>query len=411
MLNPVQAGGLSEFSMLRPDTFALTALLGLVTALGPVSTDMYLPSMPDISRVLGATVAEVQLTLSSYLAGYALGQIAYGPFSDRYGRRPVLLFALALFCIANLACALASSIEALIAARTLQALGGSGAIVVTRAIVRDLYAGARAGRELSLMGAIMAIAPIVAPLVGGVLQTAFGWRANFIVTFGVGVIATILVWRSLPETLSRRAPEPLTFGGAVRVYAGLLQNRAYLAHLGIVAASFAGLFAWISGSPFVLQDIYGLSPFGFSLAFVVGSLGFMLGTLLATQLVMRAGLDRTLGWGSLALAAGGLALTASLALGATSVAALVLPIALYLFGLGLALPQAMAGALTPFPDRAGAASSLIGFVQQASAATLGAVVGHTLGQTAWPMAAAVAAMGCLALLVWSASRRVRAPTG
>jgi len=397
--------------MLRPDTFALTALLALVTALGPVSTDMYLPSMPDISRVLGATVAEVQLTLSSYLAGYALGQIAYGPFSDRYGRRPVLLFALALFCIANLACALASSIEALIAARTLQALGGSGAIVVTRAIVRDLYAGARAGRELSLMGAIMAIAPIVAPLVGGVLQTAFGWRANFIVTFGVGVIATILVWRSLPETLSRRAPEPLTFGGAVRVYAGLLQNRAYLAHLGIVAASFAGLFAWISGSPFVLQDIYGLSPFGFSLAFVVGSLGFMLGTLLATQLVMRAGLDRTLGWGSLALAAGGLALTASLALGATSVAALVLPIALYLFGLGLALPQAMAGALTPFPDRAGAASSLIGFVQQASAATLGAVVGHTLGQTAWPMAAAVAAMGCLALLVWSASRRVRAHAG
>jgi DHA1 family bicyclomycin/chloramphenicol resistance-like MFS transporter len=397
--------------MLRPDTFALTALLALITALGPVSTDMYLPSMPDISRVLGATVAEVQLTLSAYLAGYALGQIAYGPFSDRYGRRSVLLFALALFCIANLACALASSIEALIAARTLQALGGSGAIVVTRAIVRDLYAGARAGRELSLMGTIMAIAPIVAPLVGGVLQTAFGWRANFIVTFGVGVIATILVWRSLPETLSRRAPEPLTFGGVVRVYAGLLQDRAYLAHLGIVASSFAGLFAWISGSPFVLQDIYGLSPFGFSLAFVVGSLGFMLGTLLATQLVMRAGLDRTLGWGSLALAAGGLALTASLALGATSVAALVLPIALYLFGLGLALPQAMAGALTPFPDRAGAASSLIGFVQLASAATLGAVVGHTLGQTAWPMAAAVAAMGCLALLVWSASRRVRAHGG
>ena len=336
----------------------------------------------------------MQLTLSSYLAGYALGQIGYGPFSDRYGRRPVLLFALVLFCIANLACALASSIEALIAARALQALGGSGAIVVARAIVRDLYAGARAGRELSLMGAIMALAPIVAPLVGGVLQTVFGWRANFIVTFGVGVIATMLVWRSLPETLSRRAPEPLTFGGAVRVYAGLLQNRAYLAHLGIVATSFAGLFAWISGSSFVLQDIYGLSPFGFSLAFVVGSLGLHAryaacdptrharrtrphpGMGIAGARGRRSRVDR------FARARRDLGCRPGAADGA-------LPARF-----GLALPQAMAGALTPFPDRAGAASSLIGFVQQASAAALGAVVGHTLGQTAWPMAAAVAMMGC-----------------
>jgi MFS transporter, DHA1 family, multidrug resistance protein len=393
--------------MLRPDTFALTALLALVTALGPVSTDMYLPSMPDISRVLGAPIADVQLTLSVYLAGYALGQIAYGPVSDRYGRRPILLFALALFCIANLGCALAPNIEALIAARTFQALGGSGAIVVVRAIVRDLYAGARAGRELSLMGAIMALAPIVAPLLGGVLQTGFGWRANFVVTFCIGLIATALVWRSLPETLARRAPEPLTLMGTLRVYRGFTKNRGFLAHLGIIACSFAGLFAWISGSSFVLQDIYGLSPFGFSLAFVVGSLGFMLGTLLATQLVMRIGLDRTLGWGALALAAGGLALMASVALGTTSVAALVLPISLYLCGLGLTMPQAMAGALTPFPNRAGAASSLIGFVQQSSAAILGAVVGHTLGNSAWPMAAPIATMGCLALLIWTVSRRVR----
>jgi DHA1 family bicyclomycin/chloramphenicol resistance-like MFS transporter len=220
-----------------------------------------------------------------------------------------------------------------------------------------------------------------------------------------------MVWRSLPETLAHRAAGPLTLGGTVRVYRGLLNHHGFVAHLGIVALSFAGLFAWISGAPFVLQDIYGLSPFGFSVAFVVGSLGFMLGTLLATQLVTRAGLDRTLGWGTLALAAGGLALIASLALGTTSVAALVLPIALYLCGLGLALPQAMAGALTPFPDRAGAASSLIGFVQQSSAAALGALVGHTLAQSAWPMALPIAAMGCLALLTWTLSRRARKPEG
>jgi DHA1 family bicyclomycin/chloramphenicol resistance-like MFS transporter len=397
--------------MLRPDTFALTALLALVTALGPVSTDMYLPSMPDISRLLDAPTASVQLTLSCYLAAYALGQIGYGPVSDRYGRRPILLFALTLFCIANLGCALAPNIESLIAARTFQALGGSGAIVVVRAIVRDLYAGARAGRELSLMGAIMALAPIFAPLIGGILQTAFGWRANFVVTFGVGVTATALVWRWLPETLVQRATEPLTLTGTLRVYRGFAKNRAFMAYLGIVACSFAGLFAWISGSSFVLQDIYGLSPLGFSLAFVVGSLGFLAGTLLATQIVMRVGLDRTLGWGTAALAAGGVALAASVALGTTSVAAIVLPMSLYLCGLGLTMPQAMAGALTPFASRAGAASSLIGFTQQISAAVLGAIVGHTLARTAWPMAAPVAAMGCLALLAWLTSRRVRAEEG
>src|SRR5262249_45078071 len=145
--------------MLRPDTLALTAFLALITALGPVSTDMYLPSLPEIGRLLSASPAQVQLTLSTYLIGFAVVQIVCGPFSDRYGRRPVLISALALFCAANLACAAAPGIEVLIAARTLQAMGGSGAIVVARAIVRDLYGGARAGREFSLMGSIMALAP------------------------------------------------------------------------------------------------------------------------------------------------------------------------------------------------------------------------------------------------------------
>ena len=186
--------------MLRPDTLALTALLALITALGPVSTDMYLPSLPDIGRVLSASPAEVQLTLSAYLAGFALGQIGYGPLSDHYGRKPVLLIALALFCAGNVVCAAAPRIEVLIAARALQAMGGSGAIVVARAIVRDLYSGPRAGRELSLMGSIMALAPIAAPLIGGVLQTAFGWRANLVVA------------RATSLRLSRPCREPFDMG-------------------------------------------------------------------------------------------------------------------------------------------------------------------------------------------------------
>ena len=141
---------------------------------------MYLPSLPDIARLLDATTAQGQLTISSYLVGFAVGQIVYGPLSDRHGRKPVLLGAVALYCVASLACALSTSIDMLIAARFVQALGGSGGIVLARAIVRDLYSGSRAGRELSLIGAVMALAPVLAPIAGGVLQTGFGWRSVFL---------------------------------------------------------------------------------------------------------------------------------------------------------------------------------------------------------------------------------------
>ena len=393
--------------MLRPNTIGLTALLGLLTAFGPVATDMYVPSMPDIGRLLGASTSDVQLTLSCYLVGIAIGQVIYGPISDRRGRKPVLLVALALFCLASALCAVAPNIETLIVARTLQALGGSGAIVLPRAIVRDLYSGERAGRELSRIGAIMSVAPVAAPLAGGILQLAFGWRANFFAILGIGVLASIIVWRAMPETVPHCSQQPMSVIRIVRGYRTLAENRAFLAHLGIVACSYAGLFAWISGSPFVLQGLYGLSAFGFALAFAAACLGSLAGAALAASLVMRIGLDLTIGLGTLALAVGGFAMVASLALGLAPVASLVLSMVIYHWGLMLAMPQAIAGGMTPFPDRAGAASSLIGVSQQTSAAVLGAIVGHALGQTAWPLAIAIAVMGFGGLALWATSRYAR----
>src|SRR5215210_3235221 len=190
--------------MLKPDTLALTAVLALLTALGPLSTDMYLPSLPAIAQNFRAGPAQTQLTLSVFLLGFAVGQFVYGPVSDKTGRRPVLLFGLGLFLLATLACAAATSIEALIAARFVQALGASGPIVLGRAMVRDLYDGARAGRELSRMGSIMGLVPAIAPIFGGVLHEVFGWRSTFMasVLFG-GALAAVVSTR-LPETIRTR---------------------------------------------------------------------------------------------------------------------------------------------------------------------------------------------------------------
>ena len=394
--------------MLRPGTFALTILLAALSAIGPLTTDMYLPSLPDIARLLNASTAQVQLTVSAYLLGFAFGQIFYGPLADRHGRKPVLLWAMALYCAASLACALSTSIEMLIAARALQAFGGSGGIVLARAIVRDLYSGARAGRELSLIGAVMALAPVLAPLIGGVLQTGFGWRSVFFTLVGGGFFGAAIVWPLMPETLSMRAAESVTPASMVKSYRVVARNPAYLAYLGLASTSFAGLFAWISGSSFVLQYLYGLTPFQFGVAFAVGSVGYMIGTTFAARLVMRHGIDRTLGVGAAAMAASGLGMVMAVALGLTSAAALVLPMALYLAGLGIVLPQAIAGAMTPFPERAGAASALLGFVQQSAAALCGVVVGALLGSSAWPLAGAVAVTGCATLGLWIATRAVRA---
>ena len=394
--------------MLQPGTFGLTLLLAMLTALGPLSMDMYLPSLPDIAHVLSAPVARTQLTISSYLIGFAAGQMIYGPLSDRYGRRPVLLAAVALYLASTLACAAAQSVDVLIAARALQGISGSGAIVLARAIVRDVYSGVQAARELSLMGSISATAPIVAPMIGGVLQAAFGWRANFICMSAGGLIALVVAARLLPETLrpANRAGS-LSFFSMMRGYGAVARHRGFLIYLGIITTTYAGLFAWVSGASVVLQGVYGLSPVTFGFTFALGAAGYMLGAMIATRLVVRLGLDRTIGVGVVVIAAGGLTLVLAVATGIPGLW-LVAAMALYLAGVGLAMPQAMAGALTPFPDRAGTAASLMGLVQQAVAAIVAAVIGGFLIQSAWPVTGVVVAMSTLTFVLWASTRAMRA---
>jgi len=395
------------FMPLKPDTLAMTVMLAFMTALGPLATDLYLPSLPHIGAALGATPAAVQLTLSTYLIGFSVGQIVYGPVSDALGRKPVLIAAFALFVAATIVCAAATSVEMLIVARALQAFGGAGPIILARTMVRDLYEGPRAGREMSMMGSIMGITPIVAPILGGVLQVAFGWRSTFVTMAVGGAILAVLAAVLVPETnrfcdASRLAPRAI-----LQSYAKVLKNRSYRAYVALLALSYAGLFAFISASSFVLQGVYGLTEIMFGIAFAICSVSFVLGTLIGTRIVLRRGFDGTIGLGVALLAIGGIGQWLGAFLLPGQIVALIIPEMIYFTGIGLVLPQAMAAAMAPFPERAGAASSLAGFVQMVFASAAGAGVGAFVGGSAMPLVTASALSGLGALAIFSGTKRLR----
>ena len=347
--------------MLRPGSLALTLLLAMLAGLGPLSVDMYLASLPSIGRLLDAPTSQVQLTISAYLIGFACAQVFYGPLSDRHGRRPVLMAALGIYLLATVACALSFSIETLIGARFVQALGGSGASVLARTIVRDMYEGTRVGRELARMAAIMALAPLVAPLIGGVLQTAFGWRSNFVLLFSSTRRHWTMVWFLLPETLRQRAPEPVSVGSTLRSYRRFLADtslRHPSRHRDVLSLRVVCLDIQRR-----IRAAGHLRPVGagVGVAFAVGSSGYMVGTSIAARFVMRWGSGRTMGLGAAAMALSGLVMALLLAFTPFGAWGVIAAIGLYTIGMGLTLAQAQAGALLPYPDRAGAASSLLGF--------------------------------------------------
>jgi MFS transporter, DHA1 family, multidrug resistance protein len=392
---------------LRPNTLGITAVLAMLTAIGPLSTDLYLPSLPSMETALQTSGSKVQLTLSFYLLGFAFGQIFYGPISDRIGRKPTILAGLVLYCLASAACALASSIDTLIAARFVQAFGAAGPIVLARAMVRDMYDGSRAGQELSRMGMIMGLVPAIAPVLGGILEPMLGWRSNFWAVLLAGLLLTVIVLLKLPETLRERRPERISLFGIFRGFGILLQHKGFRIYVLLAGFIYAGLFCFISGSSFVLQKVYGLSPGHFGLSFGFCVLGFILGTIIAQRIVLKSGMDVTIGYGVLCMALGGLSMLALMALGNGHPAEVVLPMTLYTVGLGLALPQVNASSMMPFPDRAGAASSLQGLIQMTFAAVVGAVLGASLHLSAMLLPLAITLMGVSALLLFVLSRKQR----
>lgn len=393
--------------MLVPGTLALTLLLAALAASGPLSTDFYLPSMPQIAEQLHASPSEVQFTISLFLFGFAVGQIVYGPFSDRHGRKPVLLMSMGIFLAATVLCVMSTSIEMLIGARLLQAFGGAGGVVLSRAVVRDLYSGRQAAREMSFISSVMALAPVLAPMFGGIVQAGFGWRGVFGVLGVLGAAVAVVTYVWLPETLKARASERVSIGSIWQSYRVIFRNGAYCAYLAMGTSTYSGLLAWLAGSAFLLQNVYKLTAFEFGFVFAVGSAGYLIGSNIGARIVIRLGIDFVIGIGAVLATIGGIVFFVSLYIGFASSLAVVLPMTIYLTGLGMVLPQSVAGAMTPFPERAGAASSLFGFIQQTGAALCGSLVGLMLNRGAMPLAAAVAIMGLATLVIWMATRGIR----
>ncbi|MEW5888251.1 MAG: multidrug effflux MFS transporter [Pseudomonadota bacterium] len=378
--------------MLKP-SFGLALLLTTLVALGPISTDLYLPALPALAQFFATDVARVQLTLSVFLAGFAVAQLFYGPLSDRYGRRPVMLAGLAIYLAASLACMAAPSIDTLIAARFFQALGACAGPVLGRAIVRDVYGPLQAARVLAYISGAMAIAPMLGPVLGGWLTVWFGWRANFAALSLFSALQIAATFIMLGESNAHRDPaatQPRRIAGN---FAMLLSSPLYLGFLLCFSASYAALFSFISGSSFVLIGLYGLSPqwYGASFGFVVT--GYITGTMVSGRLTMKLGAKRLVFAGALLGMAAG-SVMALLALAQVhGVWAILVPMFLCTLATGLVMPNAIAGALAPYARMAGAASALMGFVQMSVAATVGIIVGHSYDGTALPMALAIALCG------------------
>lgn len=381
---------------LHPQSFAMAALLTALVAVAPLSTDMYLPALPTIAVYFGASPSQVQLTLSAFLIGFAVAQLIVGPMSDRYGRRPVMIGGVCIFVLTSFVCMIADSIEMLTIARFFQAVGACAGGAVGRAVVRDIHNPRDGARLLAHMGSAMAIGPLVAPLIGGQLTAAFGWHANFVALAIMGLAVLTISVFTLPETHTNRDLQALSPRRMAANYKTLLRDRQFQLFTLTNAFSFGGLFAFISGSSFVLIESLGMSPQTFGIAFAISVTGYISGTQVAARKLKTESFEHLIGIGGRIGLIAGIAGPLTVWLAPPSVATVVAPMFFYAFSVGFVMPNSMAGAMAPFPHMAGAASALMGFIQMALSAIFGAWVGWMYDGTAMPMMATIAFCGTMA---------------
>lgn len=345
----------------------LIALLTTLVALGPMTISFYVPSMPSIAETLNASIGAVQATMTTYLIGFALAQLVYGPLSDRFGRRPILTVGLLVYLAASVLCTFATSIEQLQAMRMLQGFGACCGPILGRAIVRDLFEGAAMARAFAIIGAAVAVGPAVAPMMGGLVQEAFGWQANFLAVAILGSIVLTLVLIFLGEsnlTLNMNAARPRA---VLRNYFALVTNRTFMGYVLVGALIFSGVFAYHVTSAFLFIAELGLRPSQFALIALITVPAYVSGNFLSGRLRMKGLKGRQLIGCGIICSLTGAAVVGILA-DELSLARVLAPMLFYFFGFGMVLPQVIAGALQPFPRIAGSASASMGCIQMFSGA-------------------------------------------
>ncbi|TVT08687.1 Bcr/CflA family multidrug efflux MFS transporter [Amycolatopsis bartoniae] len=393
-----------------PKTLRYALILGSLSAFAPLSIDMYLPALPRMAGDLHSSDTTLQLTLTAFIVGLAVGQLVLGPISDAVGRRRPLLAGLAVYAVSSVLCAVSPSVEVLIVARLVQALGAAAGIVIARAIVRDLYSGTAMTKFFSMLMLVSGLAPILAPVLGGQILRLTSWRGVFVVLTVFGALLLLATVLALPEPLPPERRSPNRLGATLRTYAGLLGDRSFFGYALAGGLMFAGLFAYVSASSFVLQGVYGLSPQEFSLVFGGNGVGIVLAGQLNGRLVGRFPERALLAAGLTTSAVGGIGVLVA-AVFSLPLPALLVPLVLLVASIGMVMPNASSLALAEHPRSAGAASALLGVLQFVIGGLATPLVGIGGENSAIPMGVVMASFAVAALVVFvTMTRPVRVPS-
>ncbi len=385
--------------------FRTILILGALSAFGPLAIDFYLPGFPAMAQAFATDEKHIQLTLAVYFLGLSIGQLVYGPIADRFGRRVPLLVGVVLFTAASLACAFAPTLEWLIGARFVQALGGCAGMVLSRAIVSDKCDAVGSAKVFSQLMLVMGLAPILAPMLGGLLVNLYGWQAIFITLTGFSAMAALAVALGLPESLPANVPrQPLS--GALRQYGRLLKDREFLGHALTGGIAMAGMFAYIAGSPFVFIKLYDVPAEHYGWLFGSNAAGFILVAQVNARLLAKRGPAFLLSRIVWVYLAAGLTLLAVSALHTQQLWPLLIPLFVCIASLGCIIPNASACAMSGQGARAGSASAMLGCLQFSVAAVAAWLVGALHDGSAMPMAMVISLCGIVSVAIAVATRRL-----
>lgn len=380
---------------------------GLLVAIGPISLALFTPAMPEIVQAFGTSEAAVKMTLSLYFGGFAGAQLICGPLSDGFGRRPITIAFMAIYLAASVLAMLAPNIETLVVARFLQGVGAAVGVSVSRAVVRDVFTHERSARIMNMIGILLAVGPAIAPTLGGLTMTFFGWHAIFVVMVLLGIVVVLVTIFALRETVTRDLAR-VRPAALIKSYGSLFRSPYFVLCCLVIAGTSGAIYAQATVLAFILMDRVGLTATQFGLGMLMQTANFMAGALVVRKIMPRFGAARLVPVGLAFVAAGSIAMAVLLRVYEPSFLLVMGPIGVNAFGISFIMPAMMTSALAPFAKNAGAASAMMGFFQM-GAGLVGGTTAALIGDPVAALATVIPAMGLIAILSWAIWRKLPEP--